>query len=310
MWPLCFWLPGTYAAASPPVASMFAILTKVGVYVVLRLWLLLFAPQMRSARQFGGANGCSWRAGNHRLRDDRVPGLAGHGRLASFSVLVSSGTLLASIGMGEASVTSGSNLLSGQFDARPRALFFLVELAERGREPGADMIALTRELYGIEENPAGANEEVEVGVAIPATMALLDIAFICCALVVAGLPPLSGFIAKVGLLKSALDAGGSQGAVPLASWALVAMLLLSGLVSIVALSRAGIRAFWAEPDREQPRVRLIEFGPIAVLLFLCMAQTIAAGPVMRFAEATAQALHAPQSYIRAVLGPAGHGGGS
>ncbi len=172
------------------------------------------------------------------------------------------------------------------------------------------MIALTRELYGTEESPPEADGEIEVGIAIPATMALLDIAFICCALVVAGLPPLSGFVAKVGLLKSALDAGRSQDAVSLASWALVAMLLLSGLTSIVALSRAGIRAFWAEPDRAQPRIGLIEFGPIAVLLVLCMAQTIAAGPVMRFADATAQALHEPQSYIRAVLGSADHGGGS
>ena len=54
MWPLCFWLPTTYAAASPPVASIFAILTKVGVYIVLRLWLLLFGNEAGASAQFGG----------------------------------------------------------------------------------------------------------------------------------------------------------------------------------------------------------------------------------------------------------------
>src|SRR6185295_14498383 len=53
MWPLCFWLPGTYAAAPPPVASMFAILTKVGAYIVLRLWLLLFRPEAAASAGFG-----------------------------------------------------------------------------------------------------------------------------------------------------------------------------------------------------------------------------------------------------------------
>src|SRR3712207_8031599 len=54
MWPLCFWLPTTYAAASPPVASMFAILTKVGAYIVLRVWLLLFGEGAGASAQFGG----------------------------------------------------------------------------------------------------------------------------------------------------------------------------------------------------------------------------------------------------------------
>jgi multicomponent K+:H+ antiporter subunit D len=310
MWPLCFWLPSTYAAASPPVACVFAILTKVGAYAVLRLWPVLFAPEIGSPGQFGG----HWLliGGLATIAFGTIGCLASQdmARLASFSVLVSSGTVLAAVGMGEASVTGRAIYYLASSTLGLAALFLLVELAERGREPGADMIALTRELYGAEEPPAGADEEIPIGIAIPVTMALLEIAFVCCALVVAGLPPLSGFIAKVGLLKSALNAGGSQDAVPLGSWALVAMLLLSGLAYIVALSRAGIRAFWAEPDRAQPRIGLIEFGPIAVLLFLCLAQTIAAGPVMRFAEATAQDLHAPQSYIRAVLGPAGHRGGS
>src|SRR5690606_4953252 len=54
MWPLCFWLPTTYAAAAPPVAAIFAIMTKVGIYVVLRLWLLFFGDGAGDSAQFGG----------------------------------------------------------------------------------------------------------------------------------------------------------------------------------------------------------------------------------------------------------------
>ena len=70
------------------------------------------------------------------------------------------------------------------------------------------------------------------------------------------------------------------------------------------MTRAGIRAFWASQDRAVPRVRLIEIGPVLALLILCALQTIQAGPVMRFMEATAKSLHAPEGYIRGVLGPA------
>src|SRR5690606_3778978 len=53
MWPLGFWLPTTYAAASPPVAAMFVLITKVGAYAILRLWLLVFSDEAGDAAGFG-----------------------------------------------------------------------------------------------------------------------------------------------------------------------------------------------------------------------------------------------------------------
>jgi multicomponent K+:H+ antiporter subunit D len=178
------------------------------------------------------------------------------------------------------------------------ALFLLVELVERGREPGADVLAVTREAYGEDDID---DEEEEVGVAIPATMGMLGIAFIGCALVIAGLPPLSGFIAKFALLTAVLNPAGSAEGVRTASWALLAILILSGLAAVIAMTRAGMRSFWASPDRAVPRVRIIEMAPVAVLLILCAVQTIQAGPVMRYMHATAQSLHTAQNYVRDVL---------
>ncbi len=65
------------------------------------------------------------------------------------------------------------------------AFFMLIELVERGRDPFADMLAVTREAYGEDED----EDEEEIGIAIPATIAILGVCFMGCALVLAGLPP-------------------------------------------------------------------------------------------------------------------------
>jgi multicomponent K+:H+ antiporter subunit D len=62
-----------------------------------------------------------------------------------------------------------------------------------------------------------------------------------------------------------------------------------------------MRSLWASPDRTVPRVRLIEMAPVMFLLIVCAAQTVLAGPVMRFMQATAQSLHAPADYVSGVL---------
>lgn len=297
MWPLCFWLPMTYAAASPPVACIFAILTKVGAYILLRLWLLLFGADAGASAQFGG----EWLlfGGIATIAFGAIGTLASQdlARLGAFSLLVSSGTILTAISLGEVGVTGGALFYLVSSTIGTGAFFLLVELVERGREPGADVFAVTREAYGDDDT---ADDEEEVGIAIPATMGILGLAFIGCALVIAGLPPLSGFIAKLALLTAALSSLPDQ-PIRLASWAFLAMLILSGLATFVAMSRAGIRVFWNSADRTVPRVRLIEIGPVLMLLMLCILQTIYAGPFMQYVTVTAQSLHSPAPYIRDVL---------
>src|SRR3546814_10580467 len=114
-------------------------------------------------------------------------------RLAGFSLLVSSGTLLAAIGTGQPAATGSLLFYLVASTLGIGAFFLLIELVERGREAGADMLAVTMEAYGEDEEEA-LDEEDEAGVAIPATMAILGVSFVCCALLIAGLPPLPGFI--------------------------------------------------------------------------------------------------------------------
>lgn len=296
MWPLCFWLPGTYAAAPPPVAAIFAVLTKVGAYIIIRLSLLLFGDGTGASAQFGDQ--LLLMGGMATVAFGAIGSLASQdmARLASFSVLVSSGTILATIGLGQVGVTGAALFYLISSTLGLGAFFLLIELVERDREPGADVLAVTRELYGDEDDSENLQE---TGIAIPATIGILGVAFISCALVISGMPPLSGFVAKFAILTTAL--GSPANDLPLAIWIFLFLLIMSGLAALIAMTRAGIRSFWASPDRTIPRVRLIEMAPVAVLLLLCAIQTVEAGPIMRFMQATAQSLHAPHHYVRGVL---------
>jgi multicomponent K+:H+ antiporter subunit D len=222
-------------------------------------------------------------------------------RLAGASVLVSSGTLLAAVGVGQVAVTGGALFYLASAVLAFAALFLLIELVERGRAVGADVLAVTREAYG--EGEEDELDEAEVGIAIPAMTAILAISFMACALLISGLPPLSGFLGKFAILAPLFDAGG----IVAASWFLLAVLLLSGLATVIAMMRAGIDAFWASPAEATPRVHVFEIGPVLLLLALCGAMTVQAAPVMHYMQATAQSLHAPQDYVRGVA-PARYSG--
>jgi multicomponent K+:H+ antiporter subunit D len=289
MWPLGFWLPAVYSAAAAPAAALFSILSKVGVYGVARVWLVVFGGEQGSGFLIWGGIatlvfGTLGLLGSQNLA-----------RLASFSLFVSSGTLLAALGLGSPAATAAALYYLVASTLGVAALFLLIELVERSRAPGADILAVTAEAFGLtDEQPP---PEEEAGVTIPATMAILGLSFACAALLIAGLPPLPGFLAKFALLAPLLQAD----AVPSAVWALLALLLLSGLAAVIGLGRVGVRVFWGAEDRIVLRLRIVEIAPIGLLLAACMALTAAAGPAMRYAHQAAQHLHAPASYVEEVL---------
>jgi len=95
--------------------------------------------------------------------------------------------------------------------------------------------------------------------------------------------------------------GGQAVQVATSIWALMALLIGAGLFTTIALSRAGVRYFWAPRGRPVPRLRVIETAPIALLLLLVGVLVWQADPVLRYAQATARGLHQPGSYIGHVV---------
>jgi multicomponent K+:H+ antiporter subunit D len=124
---------------------------------------------------------------------------------------------------------------------------------------------------------------------------------VCCVLLLTGLPPLPGFLAKFALLATALDAA-PAGQAPAGVWLLCAAALASGLAGLIALSRVGMRLFWSVA-RTTPRLRLLEATPVAMLVALAIGLTVFAEPVNRYLDAAARSLHQPDAYVRAVLRP-------
>jgi multicomponent K+:H+ antiporter subunit D len=223
------------------------------------------------------------------------------GRLASYSILVSSGTLLAAIGMGDAGVTSGALFYMVSSTLSIGAFFLLIELVERIQDPAASVLAVTLEAYG--EIDEESEEAEEIGTLIPGTLAVLGICFALCGLLLAGLPPLSGFVAKFALLSALIPASGPDSAIGLSTGAvaLSAMLILSGLATMIAMMRTGIRTFWAPIAGTVPAVRLLEIAPIGFLLGIGVVMTVFGGPILRYTDAAAASLHAPSRYVGPVL---------
>ncbi|MCR8931737.1 monovalent cation/H+ antiporter subunit D [Pseudomonas sp. S11A4] len=312
MWPLNFWLVPAYSSASAPVAAMFAIMTKVGVYTLLRLWTLLFSEQAGASAFFGG----DWLiyGGMATMGIAALAILAAQRleRMASLSILVSAGILLSAVGFAQPNLIGGALFYLVSSTLALSALFLLAELIERSRSaneiPLEDESELLPRPQESLQPPKGINLDDEqkavVGQVIPWTMAFLGLSFIACALLIIGMPPLSGFIGKLSLIGALLNplGLGNGGPIANAAWALLALLILTGLASLMAFSRLGIQRFWTPEERPSPLLRKLECAPIFLLLGLSIVLTFKAEPLLRYTQATADALHNPQQYVMAVLG--------
>ncbi|OYW30640.1 MAG: monovalent cation/H+ antiporter subunit D [Caulobacter sp. 12-67-6] len=294
-WPLGFWLPRTYDAATPPVAALFAIMTKVGVYILLRLSLLLFGPDAGLSAGFGG----EWlfAVGALTIGAGSVGVLAVRdlGRLGGYNLVISAGTLLAAISFGSPAITAGALFYMMISTLGAAALYLIAGLiaVERGDEfkgPGRleDYDPADDGLY---------TEEDERAVVITAPVGILSAAFLAITLMVAGIPPLPGFFAKVAILIPLMNELGSwEGTL------LITLLVAASLVVLIALVRAGIQIWWVEGDRLPPALRLTEIVPVGALLLLFMVLTVVLQVPLGFAHRAAAQLHTPSNYVDTVLG--------
>jgi len=301
VWPLNFWLPRTYSAASPPAAALFAIMTKVGVYALLRMGSLLAQPD--APAPFGGpwlfygTVATIWFGSVGMLAARQLT------RLVAFSVIVSSGTLLAVIAIGVAPAIAPMLLYMIASVPAGAAFFLIAGMSERMRSHSVSETMApqptTYTAFMAGEPSEGAESEVdEVGYAIPAALAFLGLAFVSCVILTTGLPPLVGFIAKFSMISAllvpALDESSGD------AWLLIVSLLVAGFAGLFALINRGMRTFWST-GRATPRLPFIEVGPVAFLIVLCVTLTVLAGPVLEYLEVTAQWLKDPAAYIQAVI---------
>jgi multicomponent K+:H+ antiporter subunit D len=300
MWPLSFWLPSAYAAAAPPVAAIFAILTKVGVYAVLRLSMLMSGPGAGPSVGVGAEVLIAGGMATVAFGTLGVLGTQALGRIAGHLVLISSGTVLATAGFALAG--GGTALLGGALyylaasTLASSALYLVIDPMSREDGDIAAMLALTADAYGAEDSP----DEVAstTGFAVPGALAILALCFGACTLALAGLPPLAGFVGKFAILSGLLGQE-TIAVAPGWSWAFVALLLLSGLATLIGLVRVGVQVFWTT-DSPAPTVGALEIGPVAGLLVLVCAMTVWAEDVLRYTDATSRALHSPPAYTEEV----------
>lgn len=273
MLPLHFWMPRAYSAAPASVAALFSVMTKVGIYALLRVYTLIFGDQAGALA--GLALPWLWWSGLATLLVALVAVLSARDlrvQIAYF-MLVSIGTLLCGLGM-------------GSDQARAALLYYLVHttLVSGGLFLLADLIADQRGKIGTRIARGRAFRHA----------ALLGALYLAGAVSVVGLPPLSGALAKAWLMSTASPAE--------ALW-LWPLLLLAGLAGVVAASRAGSTLFWRHSDGAPAGERLARGKLMATLGLLAAAPLLVvfAGPVGGYTAATAEQLHDTARYRSAVL---------
>lgn len=313
-WPLNFWLVRSYAAATPPAAALFAVMSKVGLYTLLRLGTLCFPGAEGQAVLLAMGLGTIAFGVVGLLASQRLAYLAG------YALLVSSGTVLSAIGLERPGLTAAGLYYLASSTLAASAFLLLTDLIERWRNDGAvfaphlqagEAPFLGRDLKPLTGIDLDEQQEQPTGRTLPTSTACLGLAFVLCALVLAGLPPLSGFTAKLVLLTRLFNPQGLGRGITdvahantpgVAGWIFAVLLLCAGLAGLLGFTRAGMRNFWAARGRGVPRLRAVECLPIALLLAGCVGLTVFGGPVLVYLEQTADMLHRPQLYIRAVLG--------
>ncbi|WP_296930445.1 monovalent cation/H+ antiporter subunit D [uncultured Marinobacter sp.] len=275
--PLCFWLPRAYSKATAPVAALFAVMTKVGIYAILRVYLLIFGDDAGELANLGMdwlfpialatlAMGVIGALGSGSLKT-----------LVAWQVIISVGTLLAPISLGSEAGLSAAlfYLLSTTWTVG--GLFLVSELVANQRGSAQDRIVTAPKMQN---------------------RTFLSVLFLVGAVAAAGLPPLSGFFGKVLILQS-VQSGTEM------AW-LWSVLLIGSFLTVIAYSRAGSIVFWRTVDGHLEKPDPLN-GRISVaagaLTALAVAIVVLAGPITRYTDETATQLFNNDAYINILQTP-------
>src|SRR5690554_119886 len=269
--PLYFWLPRAYAHATAPVAALFAIMTKIGLYAILRFSTLVFGAEAGAASGLG--TGVLWLLALLSIVLAILGAFAANSltSLLAYLVLVSVGTLLAGIALGSEAAISATLFYLIHSTWIIAGLFLLADIIAKQR---GDLAS------GLKVGPRLLNPN------------LLGASFFLAAIAVSGLPPFSGFFGKVLLLQSA---AGAQG------WPLWPVLLGSGLVGVIGLSRAGSLIFWRhKKNLSRAPLDKVAFAVTALLLLSSPLLVVFAQPIIAYTDAAAAQVLNVASYLDAM----------
>ena len=284
IFPLFSWLPDSYPTAPSPVTAVFAgLLTKVGVYAIIRTQTLLFPGDEAIAAVLLVIASLTMVVGilGALVQDDLK-------RLLSFTIVSHIGYMLLGLGLYSVAGLAGAILYTVHHIVVQTTLFLVAGLMER-RE-GTSSIARSGGLQRVAP--------------------LLAVLYLVPALSLAGIPPLSGFLAKLGLLQAGLADGSA-----LAVTAVVAAVATS-LLTLLAMGRVWSGTFWGPvaaviPDADvedrvdvgvarTPRLML---GAAALAVAGGLAITVVAGPLYGLSSRAADDLVDRRTYVDAVLRP-------
>lgn len=280
LFPLGFWLPGTYPAVPPAVGAFFAaMLTKVGIYALLRITLTVFHQEPQIAQNillsFGAVTMLTGALGAVTQRQWR--------RILAFTVMSSVGYLAYGAGLSAYNTGGAASIQSGL----SATLFYLL---------GSVVVTLALFLIAAAAETLSNQKEVRMQGFIERSP-LLAAAFLLCALTLAGLPPTAGFIAKFGLIKAGLTLGG-----PLA-WLATTSALIASLLLLYAMLDIWRNFFWGPPSSvlAAPPLSRAQVLPLTLSVLLVVLLAVFAGPLYQLCSLAASQLTDPSLYIRSVL---------
>jgi multicomponent K+:H+ antiporter subunit D len=278
--PLHLWLPRTYANTSAPVAALFAIMTKVGAYSMIRVFTLVFGAEAGSLAFLA----------EHWLLPAALATIAvgflglfaarSLRELAAFGVIGSTGTLLTPVALFEQAPLAAALYYLPHTVLAGAAMFLIADLVGRRRGEREDTLVAGPRFRWLE--PLGAF-------------------YLLAAIAIAGLPPLSGFIGKLLILTST-----QQDAAAPWIWSII---LITTLVAVLGFARAGSELFWKSVTMAEVRSSYVplraEMLAVAILIALLAALATFALPVTRYMEAAAAQLLSPRTMINTILSGGG-----
>ncbi|MGP7961473.1 Na+/H+ antiporter subunit D [Sanguibacter sp. A247] len=279
IFPLSAWLPDSYPTAPAPVTAVFAgLLTKVGIYAIIRTQTLLF-PDSRSDTVLLVAALLTMLVGIlGAVAQDDIK------RLLSFTLVSHIGYMVLGIALSSQTGLTATIFYVVHHITVQTTLFLVVGLMER---------------------VGGTTSLARLG-GLAKIAPLLAILFFIPAMNLAGIPPMSGFLGKVGLLQGAAQLGTPLG------YTLLAGGIVTSLLTLYAIVKAWNKAFWQTPPQEIAPQRLPSgmVGATVALVTFGLSLTLVAGPLFDYAGRAALTLRDRTPYTSAVLGPDGRGAGT